>query len=460
MSFPSRVFIVDADVSARDAVRGIADDMDVACEEFDSGENFLAAYDASCPGCLVAEFSLPGISGFKLQEQLAADGFPLPTLFITHHANTRRTVRAMQHGALTVLDKPATSHDLREALQKAICCSQLSYGIASAHKKFRARLTRLSRLEQNVLPLLVAAMSNKQIARRLDLSKPTVKAARRRIFKKTRTSSVTELVQMTREASINGKRQTRMPEVWRQDAAEQASNLDQRRSLEGHASGTLRAELVGGIIHEISQPLQSIASFSAFIEDALQEGPPLDADRVQEWNQIVSRSARLAIEIIERFRAIVTDQHLPKKDEALEEIVHESMLMLQCLAEDNHVNIQFEPQAVTVWVDRVQIQQVVINLLMNAIESAAQNPIHDRYVAVEIVRHVTDSELIVTDNGIGIRESEVPHIFESFVSSKEDGLGLGLATSKRIVESHGGQLWYRPNHPRGAAFHVRLPLTK
>ena len=68
--------------------------------------------------------------------------------------------------------------------------------------------------------------------------------------------------------------------------------------------------------------------------------------------------------------------------------------------------------------------------------------------------------MIVSDNGGGISESEVPHIFEPFVSSKERGLGLGLATSKRIVDSHGGDLWYQPNEPQGATFHVRLPRSK
>ena len=109
--------------------------------------------------------------------------------------------------------------------------------------------------------------------------------------------------------------------------------------------------------------------------------------------------------------------------------------------------------------DRIQIQQVLVNLLRNACEAVSENPVEARSVTV---RTTTVGGLVgvsIADNGPGLPELQGNNVFEPFVTTKPNGLGMGLAISRTIVEAHGGQIWAAANPSRGVTFHFTLPVT-
>jgi C4-dicarboxylate-specific signal transduction histidine kinase len=110
-------------------------------------------------------------------------------------------------------------------------------------------------------------------------------------------------------------------------------------------------------------------------------------------------------------------------------------------------------------VDRIQVQQVLVNLLRNAYEAMATNDPADRMVTIRAERRGKWLELSVEDRGEGISPDHLERVFEAFFTSKTDGVGIGLAISRSIVEDHGGRLWVTPNVERGVTFHFTLPLS-
>jgi FixJ family two-component response regulator len=196
MSFQATIFVVDPDASSRNDVKKIAENMGMRTAAYENGEDFLAAYEENRSGCLVSEIRLLGMSGLELQESMAANCISLPLVFITRFAETRLTVKAMQTGALTVLEKPVSSQELWDAVSKALAIDRETRRVDAAHHETRRRLAQMTKKEWQVLEMLIEGKTNKVIANRLGVSVRTVEARRRQIFKKTETDSVAELVRL------------------------------------------------------------------------------------------------------------------------------------------------------------------------------------------------------------------------------------------------------------------------
>lgn len=188
------ISIVDADATARARVSRMADEMGVSAAQFTTAEEFLDGRSARFPGCLVTEFRLLGMSGIELQESLAADCISLPIIFVTAHPETAFTVLAMTNGAITVLEKPFSEQELWDALRKALSRDTTVRRIDAKHTAFRRRLAGLTQKERQVLDLMVEGKLNKSIASKLNVSIRTVETRRHRIFEKTGTNSIAELV--------------------------------------------------------------------------------------------------------------------------------------------------------------------------------------------------------------------------------------------------------------------------
>lgn len=391
------VFIVDPSKQARNFVCRVANELGLQCEEYLNAENFLAAVNREHEGCVVAEFKLVRMGGIELQETLATFCSSLPVVFMTRFADTRRTVRAMKRGALTVLDKPVGRRAMRKALRKAIARSKRVRNCETAHGSVAS-------------------------------SQPAKQESR----------------------SCLAPDVTQQLEVM----------LQQQRDLLAHALQFSDADRAGEVVHELSQPLSVIANYSAIIDSATRQGQALEFNEIREWIAMISNSSKLAADIMGRFHSFAAKRQVVRRDEPLAEIVRDAVQMLRFSAQCHDASIHVESEQVTANVDRVQIQQVLINLLKNAIESVAENEVNDRTLQVKTHAEGNHVKIIVSDNGPGVSESEQSLIFERFLSSKNAGLGLGLAISKSIVEGHDGNIWYEPNHPRGASFHVRLPLAK
>ena len=197
------VYIVDDDQLARDSVRVLVRSLNLKAETFSSAEEFLHHYDPDCAGCLVTDLQMLGMSGMELQGNLAAKGIGIPVIIITAHAETPLTVKAVQNGAVTVLEKPCSNHELSDAIRAGISLDASRRAKAAQQQSFHDRLGTLSEQEQAVLDYMIEGTANKVTARRLNVSIRTIENRRQRIFEKTGTKSLAELIRLVVESRSN-----------------------------------------------------------------------------------------------------------------------------------------------------------------------------------------------------------------------------------------------------------------
>lgn len=193
MSSDVVVFVVDDDAQTREAVCALVRSMGLRAEPLASAEEFLSRY-ADEPGCLVADMRMRGLSGVELQEELRRREVNIPVIVLTGHAHTALVVRAMQGGAVTVLDKPFKEDDLWQALRMGLARDAEQRSKQASHADMRARFASLSEKEREVLEMIVAGRPNKAMANKIGASLRTVENRRREVFSKLGVRSVAELV--------------------------------------------------------------------------------------------------------------------------------------------------------------------------------------------------------------------------------------------------------------------------
>jgi len=197
------VFVVDDDEAARKSVCALVNSMGVNAQAYASAEEFLDAYTPDRRGCLVTDVRMPEMSGIELQQQLLERGMELPVIMITAFARTENTVKAMQQGALTLLDKPPPEDALWEAIRKALALDASRHGEQQWREEIQERFAQLTPSEVDVMREIIAGKPNKQIASHLDMGLRTVEARRHNIFQKMQVRSVAELVRLAIEADLN-----------------------------------------------------------------------------------------------------------------------------------------------------------------------------------------------------------------------------------------------------------------
>ena len=194
----STVFLVDDDQAVRDALVLLMETAQFNTESFDSAEAFLDVCDPDRPGCLVLDIRMPGMSGIKLQEELAARGIIIPVIFLTGHGNISMSAQAFRSGAVDFMEKPFEENILLERIQEAIRLDQSKRKALEKQAKAESRLASLTPREVEILWLIVAGKANKEIAAELDLSHRTVESHRGRIIEKTGARSLPDLVELAR----------------------------------------------------------------------------------------------------------------------------------------------------------------------------------------------------------------------------------------------------------------------
>lgn len=194
LTSPPTVFVIEDEPSVRQAVCTLAESMGLRTQEFESAEQFLEGFDRNAVGCIVADIRLRGLSGVELLEKLGETDRRRPMVIITGYATTPTVVRAMRHGAVTVLDKPFDTNDLWEAIQIGIREDKLGRAKAIQLNDLRERFSKLTKQERVVLQLIVKGYINKQISRHLDVSVRTVESRRQQIFIKSGAKNLGELM--------------------------------------------------------------------------------------------------------------------------------------------------------------------------------------------------------------------------------------------------------------------------
>jgi RNA polymerase sigma factor (sigma-70 family) len=200
------VYVVDDDNAVRDSLRWVLESAGYRVEPYDSAEKFLATYRPGTTGCLVLDVAMPGMSGLELQQRLTEHNEVLPIIFISAHGTVPTAVSAMRRGAVDFLMKPFNNHALLDRVGQAVTTSRKLLAIQVQRQALAKRLSALSPREREVLELVVAGQTNKEIARALGISDKTVETHRAQIMRKTSASSLAELVQLvTLHAEPPGK---------------------------------------------------------------------------------------------------------------------------------------------------------------------------------------------------------------------------------------------------------------
>jgi FixJ family two-component response regulator len=195
MTAPRTIYFVDTDDDTRKKLAEVGQLMQIPFATFSHGVSFLDAFENG-PGCLVTELRIEDMSGLELQQRIAQAGSKLPVIFVTKHVEPHLIVKAMQNGATTVLQKPATKQELWDAVSEALAHDREIRRIDIRHQNRKRRLARLTTREKEVLNLIVGGLPNKAIARRLDISLRTVESRRQKIFEKTKSQSLAELMRL------------------------------------------------------------------------------------------------------------------------------------------------------------------------------------------------------------------------------------------------------------------------
>jgi two-component system, LuxR family, sensor kinase FixL len=249
-----------------------------------------------------------------------------------------------------------------------------------------------------------------------------------------------------------------------QDLTSGRNTEDQGRRLQERLWHVSRfatmGEMASGIAHELNQPLAAIANYAQAC-DRLLAKPDADIAEVREALREITEQAVRAGGFIRKLRTLVTrSDGVPKPADANLLIQELSDLVKSTTkAQGIRYRLELEEQLPALEIQQDQIQQVLLNLLRNAIESYPQTRTHEPEIVVR-TRQIDNGtvEISVCDNGPGVAEHMLPSLFEPFSTTKETGSGLGLAMSRTIVTRHRGTLSYRPNVPAGACFIVLLPI--
>jgi signal transduction histidine kinase len=241
-----------------------------------------------------------------------------------------------------------------------------------------------------------------------------------------------------------------------------AEAAEQTRRLElAHASRlAVAGELTGSITHEINQPLGAILSNADAADLVLESG----GDRREELRAILADIRRddvRASEVIRRLRTSLAKHEVERKPFDVNEVVREvdSVLGGEARRRQATLEIRTAPARVEVLGDRIQIQQVLVNLALNALQAVADLPEERRTVVVSVEDAAERVQVTVRDRGPGIAPADLPRLFDAFFTTKRGGMGLGLSIARTLVEAHGGRVWAENGHGGGATFLVQLPTA-
>lgn len=219
------------------------------------------------------------------------------------------------------------------------------------------------------------------------------------------------------------------------------------------AMGTMASTLA----HELNQPITAVTNYVEAVRDMLETPDPDDMPMIREALDDTAREALRAGHIVRRLRDFVARGEVEKTIEKLPALINEAALLGLMDAREKGVEARFDldPYASPVLVDKVQIQQVLINLIRNAVEAMNGSPLRKLTVTSQpdqpgFVR------IIVADTGPGVLPAVAEQLFTAFVSTKSEGMGLGLSICRTIVEANGGRIWMQPRGGGGCEFHFTL----
>jgi PAS domain S-box-containing protein len=232
---------------------------------------------------------------------------------------------------------------------------------------------------------------------------------------------------------------------------------DAHAELERSAHVSRMGAMTASIAHEMNQPLTAVVGVASAGSRWLERTPPA-IDRARECFEQIVRAGQRAADVLESVRAMFKSKKLASTPIDVNQLIDEVLTLVQGAVKRHDIAVRTElDRAIRpVTGNRIQLQQVLFNLITNAVE--AMESVADRTMLVKS-EHENSGQVRVTieDSGTGIEPQQIDKIFGSFFTTKVDGMGMGLSICRSIIETHGGRLWASPGRSRGAVFQFTLP---
>jgi two-component system sensor kinase FixL len=218
--------------------------------------------------------------------------------------------------------------------------------------------------------------------------------------------------------------------------------------------------LAASLAHELNQPLTAILS-NAQAALRFLSSKPADLEEVREILQDIVKDNSRAGEVIRRMRALVKKEELDFAPVDLASLIRDVVALVHsdAILQNIHIALELDDNLPPVQGDKVQLQQVMLNLLLNAFDAMKDCPVHEREVKLQLERNgMGVIRAAVSDCGTGLSGDKLDKIFQPFYTTKGEGLGMGLSICRSIIEAHGGRLWAENNTARGATFYFTIPV--
>jgi C4-dicarboxylate-specific signal transduction histidine kinase len=237
--------------------------------------------------------------------------------------------------------------------------------------------------------------------------------------------------------------------------------LDAQMELARITRVTTLGELTASIAHEVNQPLAAVVNAAAACRRWLDGGTP-NLDEARSAVDWIIKEGNRASEVIRRVRALANKTDIEKVPLDIDDVVREAIALVQRELISHQVSLRMElaPAAPKILGERVPLQQVIINLVMNSIEAMQSVMDRPRDLVIRSQQDQSHRVLVtVTDSGVGISAENADRLFNAFFTTKSSGMGMGLSICRSIIEAHGGRLWTTANVPHGAMFQFTLPVN-
>ncbi len=251
------------------------------------------------------------------------------------------------------------------------------------------------------------------------------------------------------------------------EAQRKAARL--QRSLDQLGRTQMLGEMATALAHEINQPLLALSNFARAARGALDAGSG-EPEKVSSYLDRIAEQAQRAGDIVRRMRRLVERGQTDLVPEDINDVVREAVKQFKIVTDSRHeIQLELAKDLPKVLADRIQIQQVILNLLKNAHQAMPIDGDDEVHVMTESAgvirfraREANQAEIMVTvsDDGHGLPDDIIDKLFDPFVSAKDEGLGVGLAVCRSIIHAHGGRIWAENTERGGAEFHFTLPVAE